>query len=77
MNFFDERFKHLKLDGQPVEFIPYPEYNTLKLLTDALVDFDLYFDPNIRIKSQIIKMPLIAEFIASPEHHRLSEYTLQ
>ena len=77
MNLFDDRFKRLNIDSRPVEVIPYPGDNTLKVLTDAFVEFDPAFDPNIRRKSQIIKMPLIAELLASPEHCRLSYYTLQ
>ena len=77
MNLVEERFKRLNMDGRPVEVIPYPGDNTLKLLTDVLVYFDPVFDPNIRSKSQISKMPQIAELIASPEHFGLSDYTLQ
>ena len=77
MNFFEERFKRLNMDGRPVKFIPYPGYDTLKILTDALVDFDPDFDPNIRSKSRIRKMPRITKFLTSPEHLRLSDYTLR
>ena len=77
MNLIEERFKRLKLDGRPVEVNSYPGDDTLKVLTETLVDFDPDFDPNIRSKSQISKMPQIAEFLASPEHFRLSDYTLQ
>ena len=77
MNLVEERFKRLNMDGRPVEFIPYPGDKALKVLTDALVQFDAAFDPNIRSKSQISKMPRIEELLASPEHCRLSDYTLQ
>ena len=76
-NLVEERFNRLNMDGIPVEVIPYPGENTLKLLTDTLVEFDPAFDPNIRSKYQISKMPRIAELLASPEHCRLSDYTLQ
>ena len=77
MNLVEERFKHLNMDGRPVEVIPYPGHNTLKVLTDALIDFDPAFDPNIRSKFQIRKMPQISELLASLEHFRLSDFTLQ
>ena len=53
------RFASLKLDGRPVEVIPYPRDNSLKVLTDTLLDFDPDFEANIKIKSQMSKMPLI------------------
>ena len=77
LNFVEERFKRLKLDGRPVGVIPYPVDDTFKVLTDALVEFDPAFDPNIRSKSQISKMSRNEKFLASPENFRLSEYTLQ
>ena len=77
MNLVKERFKYLNLDGRPVEVISYPVDNTLEVLTDALVEFDPAFDPNIRFKFQISKMPQISEVLASLEHFRLSDCTLQ
>ena len=77
MNLVEESFKRLNLYGRPVGFIPYPGSDTLKVLTDAIVKFDPDFDTNIRSKSQISKMSLNAEFLASPEYLRLSDYTLQ
>ena len=56
MNFVEERFECLKMDGQPVEVITYPVYNTLKLLIDSLVEFDPAFDINIISKSHTSKM---------------------
>ena len=53
------RLASLKLDGQPVEVIPYPRYDSLKVLTGSLLDFDTDFDPNIKRKSQMSKMTLI------------------
>ena len=49
------------MDGRPVEVIPYPVDNTLKVLTDGIVEFDPVFDPNIISKSQISKIPQILE----------------
>ena len=77
MNFVEERFESLKLYGKAVEVITYHGDNNLKVLSDILVEFDPVFDSNIRSKSQIIKMPQIAELLASPEHFRFSDYTLQ
>ena len=77
MNLVEERFKHLNMDVRPVEVISYPGDNTLEVLIDALVEFDAAFDPNIRSKSQISKMPQTSELLASLEHCRLSDYTLQ
>ena len=77
MNLVEERFKRLNMDGRLVEFILYPGDNTLKVLTDTLIEFDPAFDPHIRSKSQIRKMPQIAELLASPEHCLLSDYTIQ
>ena len=57
MNLVEYRLKRLKLDGQPVEVIPYPGDDTLKLLNEVIVEFDPDFDPNIRSKSQIRKIP--------------------
>ena len=37
MNLVDDRVKVLNMDGIPVEAIPYPGENKLKLLTDTLV----------------------------------------
>ena len=45
------------MGGRPVKVIPYPGDNTLKVLTDALAQFDAASDPNIRSKSQIRKIP--------------------
>ena len=72
MDLVKTRFASLKLDGRPVEVFPYPRGNSLKALTDALLDFYPDFDPNIKSKSQMIKMTLIEEFLASPEHYRLT-----
>ena len=60
------RISSLKLDGQPVEVIPYPRDDILKVLTNTILDFDPDFDPNIKRKSHMSKMPLIEEFTASP-----------
>ena len=68
MDLVKTRFASLKLDGQPVEVIPCRRVNSLKALTNALLDFYPDFDPNIKIKSQMRKMPLIEEFLASPEY---------
>ena len=56
-NLVEDRFNRLNIYGRPVEVIPYHGDNTLKLLTDTLVEFDPAFDPNIRSKYQIRKMP--------------------
>ena len=77
MDLVKTRFASLKLDGRPVEVIPYPRDDSLKVLTDAVLDFDPDFDPNIKSKYQMSKMPLIEEFLASPEYCRLTDYTLQ
>ena len=77
INLFEERVKRLRLDGLQVEVITYPGDDTLKVLTDVLVDFDPDFDSKIRSNSQIRKMPQIAEFVSILEHFRLSNYTLQ
>ena len=71
------RISSLKLDGQPVEVIPYPRDNILKVLTNTLLDFEPDFDPNIKSKSQMSKMTLIEELIAISEHCRLTDYTHQ
>ena len=57
MNLVEESFKRMNMDDRPVEVIPYPGDNTLKVFTDSLVEFDPAFDPNIRSKSQIRKIP--------------------
>ena len=77
MDLVKMRFASVKMDGRPVEVIPYLIDNSLKLLTDTLLDFDPDFYPNIKSKSQMSKMPLIEEFLASPEHFRLTGYTYQ
>ena len=59
MDLVKTRFASLKLDGRPVEIIPYSRDNSFKLLTDKILDFDPDFDPNIKIKSQMSNMPLI------------------
>ena len=59
MDLVNMRLASLKLDGQPVEVIPYPRYDSLKVLTGSLLDFDTDFDPNIKRKSQMSKMTLI------------------
>ena len=56
-NLVEDRFNRLNIYDRPVEVIPYPGDNTLKLLTDTLVEFDPAFDPNIISKYQIRKMP--------------------
>ena len=59
MDLVKTRFVYLKLDGRPVEIIPYSRDNSFKLLTDKILDFDPDFDPNIKSKSQMSNMPLI------------------
>ena len=59
MDLVKTRFASLNLDGRPVEVIPYPRDDTLKVLTDALLDFDPNFDTNIKSKSQMSKIPII------------------
>ena len=59
MDLFKTSFISLKLDDRPVEFIPYLRDNSLKVFTDALLDFDSDFDPNIKSKYQISKMLII------------------
>ena len=53
------RFASLKLDSRPVEVIPYLRDDSLKVLTDALLYFTPDFDPNMKIKSRMSKMPSI------------------
>ena len=77
MDLVKTRFAYLKLDGQTVEFITYHRDDRFKLLTDALLDFDPDFDFNIKSKSQMSKMPIIEEFLASLEHFCLTDYTHQ
>ena len=59
MDLFNTNFASLKLDGRQVEVITYPRDDSLKVLTNTLLDFDPDFDPNIKSKSQMSNMPLI------------------
>ena len=77
MDLVKTRFSSLNMDCRPAEVIPYPRDDSLKLLTNALLDNDPDFYPNIKSKSQMSKMLLIEELLASPEHCRLTDYTLQ
>ena len=77
INLVSRGLKRLNLDGQPIEVIPCTVDNNLRVLTDALLDFEPGFDLNIISKSQISKMPRIAGLLARPENFRLSDYTLQ
>ena len=73
----EERFKSLNIDGRQVEVKPYPKEAEVKVLTDALRAFDPSYDPEKRSKSGLQQMKNIAEFMNSPEHCRISEYTLE
>ena len=77
MDLVKMRLASLKLDGQPVEFIPYQRDDSLKVLNDVLLEFGPDFDPNIKSKSQMRNMPLIEKLLASLEHRRLTNHTLQ
>ena len=66
MDLVKTRFASLNLEGQTVEVIPYPRDDSLKVLTDALLDFEPDLDPNIKSKYQMRKITLIEEFLASP-----------
>ena len=59
MDLVKTRFASLKLDGRPVEVIPYPRDDSLKVWTNALLDFDPDFDHNIKGKYQMSKIILI------------------
>ena len=48
MDLVKTRFESLNLDGQPVEVIPYPRDDSLKVLIDILLDFDPDFYSNIK-----------------------------
>ena len=45
MNLVEEMFKKLNIDGQPVELIPYPGEDALKVLIDALVNCGFHLIP--------------------------------
>ena len=77
MDLVKTRFASLKMDGRPVEVIPYPRNNSLKVLTNALLYLEPDFDPGMKRKSQLRRMLLIKEFLAKPEHFCLTDYTLQ
>ena len=48
MDLVKTRFASMNLDGQPVEVIPYPRDDSLKVLIDILLDFDPDFYSNIK-----------------------------
>lgn len=73
----EDRFKLLDLDGRPVTVIPYATENNCKIITDALKSFDPGFDISYRSRSNISKVPFIAEFFNSPYHCRVTPYTLE
>ena len=71
------RFASLKLDGQPVEVVPYPRHYSLKIFNYAILYFEPDFDPSIKSKSHMIKIPFIEELLTSLEHCHLTDYTPQ
>ena len=77
MYLVEGRIKKLNLYGRLVGLIPYPRGDALKLFTHALVEFYPAFDPNLRSKSQMKKMPIITEFLTSSGNFRLTDYTLE
>ena len=56
------------------------EYATkdhVKILLDALSDFDLDFHINCGTKFQLRKMPIIHSFLTFPEQCRITEFTFE
>jgi hypothetical protein len=72
-----DRFKRLELDGQPVEVSDYAREEDVQILVDALTAFDLGYDLSIRSKTQLSKVPHIKAFLGSPDHCRITPFTLE
>ena len=73
----EDTFSKLDLEGRPVQVIPFMTEEDCGIITDALKQFDLCYDPQYRAKSQLKKMPGIAEFMNSKEHCRVTDYSLE
>ena len=59
----EDRFSKLDLEGRPVQVIPFATEEDCGIITDSLKQFDPCYDPQYRAKSQLKKMPGIAEFM--------------
>jgi hypothetical protein len=73
----EDRFKRLELDGQPVEVSDYAREEDVQILVDALTAFELGYDLSIRSKTQLSKVPHIKAFLESPDHCRITPFTLE
>ena len=77
MNILEDRFSKLQLDGRPIQVLPYATPEDCKIITDGLKKFDPDYSSEYTSKSQLKKMPLIAEFFANVGHCRVTEYSVE
>jgi hypothetical protein len=73
----DRRFNRLELDGRPVEVSDHTREEDVQILVDALTAFDSGYDLSIQSKTQLSKVPHIKAFLESPDHCRITSFTLE
>ena len=73
----EDRFEQLELERHPVVVMEYATEDEVKVLTDALKEFDPGYDPKFCSKSQLRNMPLIEKFLSCPDHCRTTPFTFE
>eukprot|EP00957_Ditylum_brightwellii_P184965 14086419-Ditylum_brightwellii.AAC.1 len=73
----ENRFSKLNLEGHPVELMPCPTKAESAIIVDRLKEFDPGYNESYTNKSQLKKMPLIADFFGSSDHCCYTSYSAE
>ena len=73
----ESRFRQLSVGGKQVEVRTFPDDERNKQIEDALRRFDPNYSPDFRAKGDLKKMTFIKEFFESPDHCRMSPYSIE
>ncbi len=65
------------IDGRSIGVIPWATAAQVLNLHEKIRSFDSKYSPDFRNKNQLRKMPIISEFFDSPDHCRVTEFTLE
>ena len=77
IDILEGRVGNLQLDGKDNTVLPFAKLPGCNRITGALKGFDSCYDEKYRSKSQLSKMPGIAEFLNDPDHTRMTPYSLE
>ena len=70
------RFGRIYVDGLPVHNHARPSLRSVNALHEVLRAYDKYYDPNIRTRSQLSRMPNLKQLLES-NHVQESEYSFE